>query len=131
MHVNLGLAKGLLISAIPIIISADPTMTLSTIYGAWQFGKFSYGFATDIHKEYKKTNDLKRALLNVTLQRTKKRIFPMLKEFSIKGISEGSAKIIWTYYKETNPSIKISIVWDGYIENAMARTFEEVLNKVV
>ncbi|MGI0022197.1 MAG: hypothetical protein ACRD9Q_04965 [Nitrososphaeraceae archaeon] len=130
-HVELGNAKILLISAVPFIISSDPTLTLSTIYTGVKFAKFSYHFITELDQEYKETGSLEKALLNVTLQGLGQQVFSKLKEISIKTVSEAASKSIWDYYKEKNQSFKIPIDWNRHVENAMARTFEEVLNKVI
>lgn len=130
-HEELGNAKILLISAVPTIISSDPTMTLATIWATWKFAKFSYDFAIRLNHEYTKTGNLETALLNMTLGEIEQHVLSKLKEVSIKNISEFIAQNLWSYYKEKNPTLRISIDLDKHIQNATIRTFEEVLNKVI
>lgn len=130
-HDDLGGAKFLLISATPFIVSSDPTMTIATIYATWKFAKFSYDFAIKLDQEYRKTGSLEDALLNITFGEFERQIISKLKEFSVKSVSETMGKSLWNYYKQENQNLRISVDLDKHIQNAMIRTFEEVLSRVV
>lgn len=130
-HDDLGNAKFLLISAAPFIVSSDPTMTLATIYVTWKFAKFSYDFAVKLDQEYRKTGSLEKALLNISLGELEQQILSKLKEFSVKNVSKIMTESLWGYFKQENQSVRISVDLDKHIQNAMTRTFEEILSRAV
>lgn len=130
-HDSLCSAKFLLISATPYVVSSDPSMTLATIYATWKFAKFSYDFIVKFEQEYRKTGSLEKTLLNIAFREIGQQLLSKLEEYSVKNVSESIGKILWNYYKQENQSFKISDELDKHIQNAIVRTFEEILNRVV
>lgn len=114
----------LLKPAIPFIASVDPTMT--TIYGAYRFGKFGYGFASQVNQEAKISGSYEQALRTVTEKTVDEKSTSKLKSRSITKGSEFAGKGIWAHYKEKNPDVDIPNELDKHAENALIHTFEEI-----
>lgn len=119
----------LLKPAIPFIASIDPTM--ATIYGAYRFGKFGYGFASQVNQEAKMSGSYEQALWKVTEKTVDEKIISKLKSLPIKKGSEFAGKGLWAYYKAQNPEVKISETLDKHAENALIYTFKEIGDAVI
>ena len=129
VHKPLGHAKIFLLSALPILAIAEPT--IGTFYTTWKLGKYGYSFFTKVYQEYKITDDFASALLNTARSEINQNIISKVKSIPIKQASQFAAKRVWTYYKEKNPDHKIPAEWDKHVETAMAKTFEEIGTKVL
>jgi len=128
-NLNLGHAKGFLIKATPVLVQLDPT--LSSVYTSYKVGKYGYCFLKQVNEDYKTSGDFEESLKTITKQEVENKITSKIKSLPLEKGSQYAANKIWTLSKETLSNGKMDPKWDKFGESALAKTFEEIGDRLL
>ena len=128
-NLNLGHAKGFLITATPVLVQLDPN--LSAAYASYKVGKYGYCFLKKVNEDYKISGDFEESLKTVAKEEVEKKITSKIKSLPLQKGSQYAANRVWTFCKETYSDGKIDPRWDKFAESALTKSFEEIGGKLL
>lgn len=129
INLNLGYAKGILITTIPLLIKLDPT--LSSVYTSYKIGKYGYCFLKKVNEDYKTSGNFEESLKKIAEKEIEEKITSKIKSIPLEKSSQYAANMVWNLGKSTFSNEKIDPKWDSFAENALTKTFEEIGGKLL